>query len=314
MELLLSVDELPAGLRFVLTIGVFDGVHRGHRRVLDETARAAAELSAVPVVLTFEPHPAAVLHGSAPPLLCDPRERLARIAQAGVGITVIQRFDRAFAAQSPAEFLARLARGRQLSGLVMTPESAFGRDRAGTLASVEQLAGQLGFRLVDVDPLRVAGQPISSSRIRDLLARGRLGEARRLLGRRYAVIGEVVHGDRRGHQLGYPTANLGLTPDVCLPADGIYAAWVSWGGTDPLDPEHRAGGVASLGVRPTFGAGARTLEAHIFDFDGTLYGQRLRLEFVRRQRGERHFGSVAGLVRQMERDARRARAILAIPP
>jgi riboflavin kinase/FMN adenylyltransferase len=314
MEVLHGVDELPAGLRLVLTIGVFDGVHRGHRRVLDETVRAATELDAVSVALTFEPHPAAVLRGSAPPLICDPIERMAHIARTGVGITVVQPFDRTFATQSPAEFLQRVARRRRLAGVVMTPESAFGRDRAGTLATVERLAGELSFRVVNVDPLRIGGQPVSSSRIRDLLARSRLRDVRQLLGRRYAVIGEVVHGDRRGQQLGYPTANLGLAPDVALPADGIYAALVSWGGADPLEPTRRATGVASLGVRPTFGAGARTLEVYIFDFDESLYGERLRLEFVRRQRGERHFSSADRLVHQMDRDAQRARKILAATP
>jgi riboflavin kinase/FMN adenylyltransferase len=311
MRVLAGVDDLPAGLRYVLVIGVFDGVHRGHQRVIGATVDAARDLGAVPVALTFDPHPSAVLGGSAPPLLCDPAERLGHLSRLGVGIAVVQPFDRQFADQTPEAFLRRLAASRDLSGLVMTPESAFGRDRAGALATIEGLAEPMGFRVFEVDQLTVAGAPISSTRLREALAGGRLAEVRRLLGRRYAVIGEVVAGDRRGRALGYPTANLRFDQPVALPIDGIYAVRVSWGGSDPLDPARRADGVASLGVRPTFGGGgARTLEVYLFDVDEELYGERLRLEFVRRQRGERRFASAEALVRQMDRDAARARRIL----
>lgn len=311
MRVLASIDDLPAGLRFVLVVGVFDGVHRGHQRVIRATVNAAAELAALPVALTFDPHPSAVLRGSAPVLLCDLIERLAHLARLGIGITVVQPFDGQFADQPPDAFLRRLAAGRELAGLVMTPESAFGRDRAGALATVESLARPMGFRVFDVSQLTVAGAPISSTRLRESLARGRLAEVRRLLGRRYAVVGEVVAGDRRGRELGYPTANLRFDQPVALPVDGIYAVRVAWGGPDPLSPKRRADGVASLGVRPTFGGGARTLEVYLFDVDENLYGEWLRVEFVRRQRGERRFASADALVRQMNRDAARARQILA---
>ena len=188
----------------------------------------------------------------------------------------------------------------------MTPETAFGRDRDGTLAAIENLAPRLRFELIQVDQLLVGGRRISSGRIRDAVAAGRLAEARRLLGRDYAVVGEVVHGDGRGRDLGFPTANLRFDGPVVLPPNGIYAVRASWDGR-PAD------GVASLGVRPTFGAGERLLEVNLFDFEGDLYGRRLRVEFVRRQRGERKFGSVDALVSQMERDARRARQILGEP-
>lgn len=155
---------------------------------------------------------------------------------------------------------------------------------------------------------------VSSSRIRELVEEGLLAKAARLLGRRYAVVGTVVHGDRRGRTLGYPTANFAFDAPVCLPPDGIYAVRISWGGRSLLRPNHRANGVASLGVRPTFGVGARVLEVHLFDFDGDLYGRRMRVEFVRRQRGERRFHDAAALVRQMDRDAARARRVLASAP
>ena len=305
-----GMDALPERVRIVVTLGIFDGVHRGHQRVLRETVRVARSLWAQSVVLTFEPHPAAVLRGAAPPLLCDPVERLARLREAGIDRVVVQPFDREFAAQSAEQFLNRLAGGRRLEALVMTSESSFGRDRDGTLAEVRRLSDPLGYEVVEAAQLSVGNEPVSSTRVRRLLAEGRLSSAARLLGRRYAVTGEIVHGDGRGRELGYPTANFGFTEEVCLPPDGIYAVRLSWGGDDPLAPLRRADGVASLGVRPTFGVGRRVLEAYLFDISEDLYGQRMRLEFVRRQRGERRFSSVAGLIRQMDRDAERARAIL----
>ena len=307
-----SVDELPRGLRFVLAIGMFDGVHRGHRQVLAALTRGASELSASPVVLTFDPHPAKVLRGSAPPLLCDPQERLAHLARLGVETTVVERFSREFADQPPEQFLARVCAGRTLAGLVMTSESAFGRDRAGGLPAIRALAREFGYRVIEVPRLSLEGVTLSSTRLRTMLAAGRLSAVRRELGRRYAVIGTVVRGDRRGRELGYPTANLRFDDPVALPPDGIYAVRVTWPGDDPLRPARNADGVASLGVRPTFGSdGERVLEIHIFDFDERIYGDRLRVEFVRRLRGEKRFASVEGLVSQMGRDSARAREVLA---
>ena len=310
MQVLPDIDQLAAGLRMVLCIGVFDGLHRGHTRLVDAAVNAARDRQATAVVLTFDPHPDEVLRDIVSPRLCDPAEKLARLADQGVGVTVVQRFDRTFAAQSAEEFLDRVADRRSLAGIVMTPETAFGHDRAGTLAAVRALSPQHGFDCLEVAELRVDGERISSSRLRRELAAGRLGKVRRLLGRDYAVIGEIVRGDRRGRELGFPTANLHFARPVALPADGIYAVRTGWGDSNTLSPTRRADGVASLGVRPTFGRGERTLEVHLFDVNEDLYGERLRVEFVRRQRGERKFESVAALVEQMERDAARARRIV----
>ena len=172
----------------------------------------------------------------------------------------------------------------------MSSESAFGHDRAGTAATLRRLAADEGWQLVEVPTLERAGGRVSSGRIRELVERGRLAEAADLLGRPYAVRGEVVHGDARGRELGFPTANLAFPAEVALPPNGVYAVRVGWGGNDPLNPAHTADGVASLGVRPTFGGGGRRLlEVHLLDFDGDLYGQTMRVEFVRRQRGEKRF-------------------------
>ena len=313
MRVLGGIDELPAGLRFALTIGMFDGVHRGHQRAIKRLVATAHKAGATSVVLTFDPHPALVLRGSAPPLLCSPEEKLARLATLGVDTTIVQPFDRPFADQPPDAFLERLCAGRQLVAIVMTGESAFGRDRAGILATIKRLGAEMKFHVVQVSRLESDGGTLSSTRLRGLLGDGRLSDVRRLLGRRHAVTGRVVAGDRRGRTLGYPTANLGFSSPVALPVDGIYAVRASWGGDSPIKPAHEADGVASLGVRPTFGSGARVLEAHLFDFDGDLYGKDLRVEFVRRLRGEKKFSSAAALVRQMDRDAERARRLIASP-
>jgi riboflavin kinase / FMN adenylyltransferase len=310
-----SIDDLPKRLRFVLAIGVFDGAHRGHKRVISALLAAARRHRAESVALTFDPHPSEVVRGEAPPLLCDPDERIGLLGGLGVGTVVLQHFDRAFADQSPDAFLNRVRRDRELVALVMTPESAFGHDREGTLAAIRRLAPRLGFELVEVGQLASKGSVVSSTRVRQALAEGRLSEVKRLLGRPYAVTGTVVRGDRRGRKLGFPTANLSFERPVALPPDGIYAVRAAWGGRDLLNPRDRAAGVASLGVRPTFeSAGARMLEVNLFDIDENLYGKKLRVEFVRRLRGEKRFASVAALVRQMERDAERARAVLSAAP
>ncbi len=312
MKVLRSIDDLPDGLRFVLAIGMLDGVHRGHQRIIGALLRAARRDAAEAVVLTFEPHPAEVLRGSPPPLLGDPQERLALLDQLGVGTLVVQHFDTRFAEQDPQQFLAHLcSNGRRLVGLVMTSETAFGRNRSGGLERIRRLGPELGYRVIEVARLANHGATVSSTRLRSLLAAGRLAQVKRLLGRPYAVTGSVVHGDERGRALGFPTANLAFDAPVALPPDGIYAVRAGWGGENLLDPARRAGGVASLGVRPTFGdGGARILEVNLFDVDEDLYGRRLRVEFVRRLRGEKRFGSVDALVRQMQRDATRARTVL----
>lgn len=312
MRVLRSIDALPQELRFVLTIGMFDGVHRGHQRAIGTLVRTARRAQAEAVVLTFDPHPAQVLRGSAPPLLCAPAERFARLEQLGVDTTVLQPFDSEFADQTPDAFLERICAHRQLVALVMTGESAFGRERTGILSRVRELARELRFRVIEVSRLASDGGTVSSTRLRTQLADGRLADVRRLLGRRYAVTGRVVKGQQRGKTLGYPTANLSFEDPVALPPDGIYAVRVGWGGEEPLAPRREAGGVASLGVRPTFGGGGgRILEVHLFDLDENLYGKDMRVEFVRRLRGEKKFASAAPLVRQMERDAQRAKSVLA---
>jgi riboflavin kinase/FMN adenylyltransferase len=240
VQIIDDIDHLRPGLRFVATVGVFDGVHLGHGHVLECLRDLAAELRAASVAITFEPHPQAVITGRAPDLICDPQDRLARIAEAGADVIVVQRFDEAFRSQSAEEFLERLGRGRDLAGLVMSHESAFGRDRQGTVDTVRRLAARDGFRLVEVDTLEVDGAPVSSSRVRAAVASGDLEAAERLLGRGYAVAG-TVECDASGRWV--------LIPDgsVVLPPLGAYQVVVS--GRGSAEAPARADGAGTAFVR-----------------------------------------------------------------
>ena len=352
METLLGLAELDRGRPRVATIGVFDGLHLGHRAVLRDLVREAQRAKVAATAVTFEPHPDVVLRGVAPPRLGDSGQLVAGMADLGVDELVVHPFDERFSRLEPEPFMRLLGAGEGLRAFLMTSETAFGHERRGDAATVGAIGERLGFRLVLVKPLLLGGRPVSSSRIREALAAGRLGEARRLLGRAPSVTGRVVRGAGRGRDLGFPTANLAFEGPVALPPEGVYAVRVAWRRDDgawrargdeagPAAHGHGAGeaagaqrpsrgvagsaappsegagwrsgaGVASLGRRPTFGAGEQVLEVHVFGLaeDDTLYGTTMRVEFVRRQRGERRFASPAELVRQMERDVRRARRIL----
>ena len=314
MEIIHGIDRLPTDTRLCATVGVFDGLHRGHVTVLDVLTGVARRLSATATVVTFDPHPQAVVSGHAPDLIMDPAERLERLEAAGVGITVVQQFDEAFRRTSAHDFLVRLGAGRNLKCLVMTSESAFGRDRAGTLRVMTEMSQQDGWEVVEAPRLELKGAPVSSSRIRGLIEAGRFAEAATLLGHPYAIAGDVVHGDARGRELGFPTANLAFGDPVSLPADGIYAARATWGGESTLSPTDGADAVVSLGTQPTFGGRVRLFEVHLLDRHVDVYGQRMRVELVRRIRGQKRYTSVDSLVAQMGRDVERARDMLASVP
>ena len=216
-----DIDHLRPGLRFVATVGVFDGVHLGHVHVLERLRDLATELQSAPVAITFDPHPQAVITGRVPDLICDPQEKLARMADAGAEVIVVQRFDEAFRNQTAEEFLDRLARDRDLAGVVMSHESAFGRDRQGTFETVQRLAARDRFRLVEVDTLEVDGAPVSSSRVRACVAGGDLAGAKRLLGRCYAVSGTAGGTGVDG------TRPLDLAGSFVLPPAGRYEVVVA---------------------------------------------------------------------------------------
>jgi len=290
----------------VLTLGNFDGVHLGHGAIL---ARARAEASAREgclVVLTFHPHPAAVLApGHAPERLQSLHERLVCFAAAGADVAVVQRFTPAFAAIDAEAFVRTyLCRHLRLRHVVVGHRVSFGRGRAGSAATLTALGASSGFSVESLGPVSVDGEEVSSTSVRAAIAAGAMARSARLLGRAYALRGRVVVGDRRGRTLGFPTANLHLPGGMMLPPDGVYAAWTE-------TPRGRFGVALNIGVRPTFAGRRRTVEAHLLDFDGDLYGRWLRLELVERLRGEERFADVAALRRAIAGDIRLAREVLA---
>lgn len=302
----LDLGRLPSVGPAVLTMGVFDGVHLGHRHLLDETARAAQRLDARAVALVFSPHPDEVIRpGTRVPRLVPPEETLRRLRDA-VDEAVELRFHDGVRGLPPEDFLDALRPAIELRAIAMTPESAFGRGRSGTPARVAEIGRERGFEVVAVEPILVDGQAVSSSRIRELLASGEVAAANRLLDAPALLRGTVVHGDRRGRELGFPTANLDFSYTPALPALGIYLGRVSVPERG-VGPGHPA--LVSVGVRPTFHDDGHVLvEVYLLDWDGDLYDATLSVELVDRLREERRFDSVDALVAQMradEADARR---------
>jgi riboflavin kinase / FMN adenylyltransferase len=301
--------EIPEIGPAVVTLGVFDGVHLGHRHLLGATSRAARERQARAVAIVFEPHPEEVIRpDTLIARLLPPELTRERLVEAGADDVVAVTFDDALRARSPEDFLDALAPGIRLRGVAMTPDSAFGHRRAGTLERVAEIGAMAGFDAIPVAPLLVGGRPVSSSRIRALLAEGEMREAAELLGSPPLLRGTVVEGDHRGRELGFPTANLSFDYAPALPALGIYLGRVVVPQRS-VGPDHPA--LVSVGVRPTFHDDGRVLvEVYLLDWDGDLYDATLTVELAHRLREERRFASVEALVEQMRSDEADARRLL----
>lgn len=296
-------------LRSIVVPGNHDGVHRGHRALLDRARQLGDAHSARVVAMFFDPHPVALFSPDrAPTPLTLPKRRAELLAKAGADEVWIQPFDRAFASLAPETFARTVLRERlAAAGVVIGPDFRFGKDRAGDFASLRAFGRDLGFVVEQLDPVLVDGQPVSSSRVRETLVRGEVDAAARLLGRVHEMEGVVVRGDGRGRTIGVPTANLRCEP-LLAPKDGVYAIV----GRDLGSPSENAilHGVANLGMRPTFEAG-RSVEVHFFDLDRDLYGRTLRIGFVARLRDEIKFGSLDALKAQIAKDMKDAREALA---
>jgi riboflavin kinase/FMN adenylyltransferase len=298
--------ELPQIGPAVITLGVFDGVHRGHRHLVAATTSAARDRQARSVALVFDPPPLEVIRpGTVVERLLPVDLVLDRLRTAGIDHAVAVTFDDAVRTMPPEAFLDALRPGIELRAVAMTPGSAFGHERAGTLARVSEIGRDRGFETIAVDPLVVDGGAVSSSRIRALMAAGDVASATGLLAAPPMLRGLVVHGDGRGRDLGFPTANLAFSYTPALPALGIYLGRVSVAerGVGPGAPA-----LVAVGVRPTFHDEARVLvEVYLLDFDGDLYDASLTVELGDRLREERRFASVEALVEQMRRDETDAR-------
>jgi riboflavin kinase/FMN adenylyltransferase len=291
----------------VVTIGAYDGVHEGHRALIARVKAMAAELGCDTAVVTFDRHPATVVRpDSAPRLLTDIDQKLELLAATGVDHAVVIHFDEARSKESAEDFVRDVLVGcLGARAVVVGHDFHFGHGRRGNVPMLQDLGAELGF---DVLGISLVGdeEPISSTRVRGLLADGDVAGAARLLGRTHEVRGIVVQGDARGRDLGFPTANVAVPADILLPADGIYAGWY-------VHPDGaRSAAAISLGRRPTFydDAPASLLEAHLLDFSGDLYGQPARVQFVERLRGERKFDGVDALVAQIGQDVADTRAAL----
>ena len=293
----------PRGPLYV-AIGVFDGVHVGHQALIRALAERATRAGGSVVACTFDPLPIEVLAPGAPPsALSDVAERCVLLERAGAGTVAVLRFTPEFAALAPEEFATRLAGAGEVREVCVGEDFQFGRDRAGDVGALRAFGGRLGFSCEIAKPVTIDGRIVSSTRIRNALLAGDVAEAARLLGRRYAVTGTVEHGDRRGTALGFPTVNLAVAHNRLLPRDGIYAMWAEVN-------ETRVMAAASLGIRPTLGGGERRLEAFLLDWSGDLYGDRVRVEFVKRVRDELRFASAAELAEQISRDVQETRTAL----
>ncbi len=303
----------------VVTLGNFDGVHRGHQAILERVVVDARARGGDAVAITFHPHPVAVLRPDrAPAVLTPVREKVRRIAASGVDVLVLRHFTRAFAALEPEAFVERFLVGRlRVAHLVVGQTVSFGRARRGNAELLAQLGVRHGFGVEVVGPVRVGDVEVSSSLVRRAVTEGDVRLAAALLGRPHVLLGRVVVGRRRGAALGFPTANVACRAGL-HPPDGVYAVRVrvdARRGTRAGDARAiTCDGVANIGTNPTFGENARTLEAHLFGVDADLYGRRCRVAFIARLRGEVKFPTVDALVAQIRRDADDARALLAREP
>jgi riboflavin kinase/FMN adenylyltransferase len=309
METLRSISELSElqGPLF-LAIGVFDGVHLGHQSVISTSTSHARSAGGTPVVITFDPHPLKVLRpDNAPHLLTATQHKIALIRDLGVEHLLVITFDKRFAATLPENFIEQLVmHSHPLGEICVGHEWSFGKDRRGNLDLLQKLGAQFDFEVVAIPPVKVDGAVVSSTAIRRAVEKGDFATAAAMLGRDYTILGTVVAGGKIGKKLGYPTANLSAHSEQ-FPPNGVYFAEATLDGA--VYP-----GVVNLGYRPTVSSGKpeRVLEIYFLDFDRDIYGKDVEVRFIRYLRPEQKFDSLEALVRQIERDVRQARELLAI--
>jgi riboflavin kinase/FMN adenylyltransferase len=290
-----------------LTIGVFDGVHRGHQQIIQQLTAGAHRMNVLAVVLTFWPHPASVLGASVVKCLTTPDERAGLLSDLGVDVVITQTFDRSVANTSAYDFAARLKTHLGMQRMLMGYDFALGKGREGDAPRLTEIGKELGYSVDVIPALSDESGVISSTEIRKLVGVGDVSEAARLMGHPYSLHGPVIHGDGRGRAIGIPTANIDYSKDKVIPPNGIYACWVTIGAE-----RYRA--MTNIGTNPTFTPNKQTpnVEAHILDFDREIYDQDIKVEFVERLRDEIRYSSVEALVSQIHLDIERGREILSV--
>jgi riboflavin kinase/FMN adenylyltransferase len=300
-----GVESDPRG---VVTVGTFDGLHRGHQAIIHELKKEAQKRDGHTTAITFEPHPQLILQRPDKPpvqILTTVEEKIAMLRELNLDRLVVIPFTTEFSRTSSEDFVRNiLLRRIGMQAIVIGHDHGFGKNREGDIATLTKMGQALGFEVREVPPFEIDGVAISSTRVREALARGEIEKAAYYLGRPYSLSGTVVRGEGRGQKLGFPTANLLPTHDRKLvPAEGVYAVWVERAASSRKAPDvqkHR--GMMNIGYRPTFGNSARVLETHLIDFSGELYGELITVHFVARLRNEQKFDSVQDLREQLHRD------------
>ena len=304
MQIIRHIDENSQDLTgSVVTLGNFDGIHRGHQALIGGAVSDSKQIGVPSVVLTFEPHPLRVLAPErAPKLILAPKDKMQILQSLGVDVVAVQHFDLAFAKRSAEEFVSDLlVRRLKARKIWVGRDLRFGQGRKGTVDDLIRWGRDIAFDVAVVEPILVQGNRVSSSRIRELVSKGRVDEVKDMLGRYHFVSGRVVEGNRRGRELGFPTANIAARTEV-LPSDGIYATLFH------IDTRVLLS-VSSIGRNPTFGPGPRTVESFIIEFDEAIYGKTVRLSFIKRIRDEVKFSSIPELIAQIRSDVQTAEAI-----
>ena len=306
MHVITALDAFPKFVAApVLTIGNFDGVHLGHQEIFRQLRHRTGEIGGTSIILTFDPHPLKILAPDrCPPLLTPTAKKLSLMQRCHLDFVVCLPFTPELANLTPSDFVETILLGTfGMQEIYVGYDFAFGKGRSGTIGLLEELGQRHGFRVHIINPITVHGRVVSSSSIRRWIQQGRVDEAAVLLGRLYSLVGMVIEGYQKGREIGFPTANVRSTYEV-IPARGVYAVQVEWQG-------QRYDGVANIGFNPTFGRSQLSLEIHLFDFGGQLYGETVEVFFLKKIRDEQAFPSVGALVEQIHQDVETAHRLLA---
>jgi riboflavin kinase/FMN adenylyltransferase len=310
LEILHELDEMTQhkqpNQKLVLTVGAYDGVHVAHRALIAGVVMRAHEIGARAVVITFDPHPDLVIHPDKPlMLLTGLEEKATLIAEVGADFLVMQPFTTVFAQLSPEAFVQKMLQGGTVQEIHVGEDFRFGYKAQGNVALLREIGHNYGFQVKALAPLEIDGQVISSTLIRKLIVEGDVEQAARWLARGHSLKGEVVHGAERGRLLGFPTANLEAGPSFVVPGNGVYATVTTLAGEATLRPS-----VTNIGTRPTFDNGLRSVETFLLDFSGDLYGQIIKVEFVKKLRDEQRFAGLDAIKAQLALDVEHARLTL----
>ena len=288
----------------LLTIGVFDGVHAGHRYLLKRLQQRAEERNLLAGVVTFNPHPQSVLHPDKQlPWLSSLEDRVATLRQLGLSVVVVLTFTPKLAQLSARDFMSLLKRYLRMEGIVVGPDFSLGRAGEGNINLLHTLGDEMKFSVEVIPPYTIDGEIVSSTLIRQALVQGDMSRVEKLMGRRFYLTGKVITSDKRGRVLGFPTANLDMKPEQASPDNGIYATVTHVDGK-------QFPSATNIGTRPTFGAGKKLVETHLLNYQGSLYDKDIRVEFVQRLRDEKHFASSEELKAQIKKDVRKVEALL----